>query len=304
MLSKIFSKVFMFDLNGRRHEFRSPADLEFALDGRSSPSVAKSKAMVQLSEEDLVREIDSYLEMEQQLSFALKAGQTGDDSVERLLRDLDLSLIEEDNDWRDLLQVLSNVAAGFANYQRVALEGYLKYVAAGQQLAEAILFGRRAERDVADADADLRSGGGDVRARQCLSFSLAELLSQDHRKIEFNRLPEKESVSVGLRPHECLMLMLGKYPFILVSGEPWRLIDPSGSDTRVSPGRCSIGRHPGADINVYAGYRSVSRRHLLIETESDRVVRLTDLSSLGTFAALPDHGSSGNYSVSAPPGGA
>lgn len=268
-------------------QFASPEDLAFALSGKSNPSSDRAAALVRLSDVDLIREADRFTQMEQRVSQALDQADANPESIEQFLRDLDPSLIHGDNDWRGFFWALTRTDTGFVEYKRIALDLYRQYLLSGQELVGAI-FAERHQKQPYLAGRNEPESHQEPKPRQSLSFSISELLGHEPAKADYHRLPKGEPVCLGFGPHQCLGLRLGKHKFNLVAGEPWLLIDPSGSDSRVAPGRCEVGRHQEADIVIYGRYRSVSRKHLLVETEGPGVVRLTDTSSLGTFAALPD----------------
>ena len=48
-------------------------------------------------------------------------------------------------------------------------------------------------------------------------------------------------------------------------------------------GKNVVGRSLQSDVGLDPVFRAVSRRHLIVEFGDDDVVRLTDISTLGTF---------------------
>ena len=78
-----------------------------------------------------------------------------------------------------------------------------------------------------------------------------------------------------------------QHDFRLVGGTPMRLLDPTGAAYVLAEGRNVIGRHAGNEVVVDAEYRSISRRHLVIEPLGANMALLTDLSAHGTF--VPAH---------------
>ena len=97
------------------------------------------------------------------------------------------------------------------------------------------------------------------------------------------RMAKGESLRMHFKQHQSLRMRLGKHDFVLVSGQQFLLIDECGAEVRVVGPRCLIGRGSGCGATVNQRYRSVSRKHLIVEIEDDGWVHLTDISSLGTF---------------------
>ena len=78
-------------------------------------------------------------------------------------------------------------------------------------------------------------------------------------------------------------MVLSRHKFKIVSGQQLHLVDENGPDYELQYGRNRVGREQGNDVIVDPAYRDVSRKHLIIDVESPRHVRLTDLSSHGTY---------------------
>ena len=78
--------------------------------------------------------------------------------------------------------------------------------------------------------------------RQKLLFDLDLLHDGEAAREEMARLPKGETVAIPMQPHQSLRLMLARYHFLLVSGTPFLLIDDSGHDVKLGPGKSVIGR--------------------------------------------------------------
>jgi hypothetical protein len=120
-------------------------------------------------------------------------------------------------------------------------------------------------------------------ARQTLIFDVPSLFPGPDREQHFSRLPKGESIEIAFAPHQSLWLILAQHRFLLVGGSPYLIIDESGEDARLRPGKNIVGRGPRCDAVLDGSYRTVSRQHLIVEIQENGMTRLTDLSSLGTF---------------------
>ena len=97
------------------------------------------------------------------------------------------------------------------------------------------------------------------------------------------RLPRGESIPVRAAAGESIEVVLSRHPFTLRLDDPPVLIDDSGKVQELRTGRNVLGRHPDSDVMVDAAYRDASRTHAIIEIDADGALRITDLSSHGTF---------------------
>ncbi|NKC13599.1 MAG: FHA domain-containing protein [Gammaproteobacteria bacterium] len=98
------------------------------------------------------------------------------------------------------------------------------------------------------------------------------------------RLPENEPVRVDFGPRQSPVLRLANHDFTLVSGSHnFLLIDDTGGDIRLPGNHAVVGRASSCGAVLSARYRSVSRKHLMIEIHDDGTVYLTDISLMGTY---------------------
>ena len=159
---------------------------------------------------------------------------------------------------------------------------YMQYLTARQEVIRTLYSHRqrnRAEGATVVADADL---GGTLK--ETVIFDLSELGIPDIRdEGNFERLPKGETVEIKLEPNGEVPIVLVKHPCKLVASEDVMLVDDQGNAMKIPPGRNTVGRDVKCDLPMQSEYRDISRKHLIIERFSDRGLRLTDVSSLGTF---------------------
>ena len=230
MFSKVFSSALTLQIGEHSFQFKSTQELEFVLTGRTTLSAQRAASIVGLSDSDLIQEADTFRRMESLVAEALAQAAEDPDTVDHFLSELDHSLVEEDNNWRDLLLALSQADSRYAAFKLTAISGYRAYLNAGQELVAAVFAERRQGLpDPSVVNALL----GEPKARQRLVFSITDILGHEPAKLEFTRLPKAEPVAVDFGVHQSLSLMLAKHKFILVSGEPWLLIDPTGNESRL-----------------------------------------------------------------------
>jgi len=284
MLKRLFGHALELDVGAGPLRFRSSREFENVLGGKTFLSSTRITILGGLSDDALMQEADAFRLMEQRIVAALSHPGNG---IEQFLVQLDLPEITEDHDWRLIFGALRLLDGGAENYKKAALLKYVEYLGSGQQVVQTI----RANRHGGPMAAEERPGssaGGSLGKRQSLIYDLAELAGMDdqgdHRdKDEFARMSKGESLEFHFGPHQSLSLMLAKYRFTLVSGDMFLLLDESGHDLKVRPGKNIIGRSTQSDVTLEAAYGAVSRKHLIVEIQDDGKVTLTDISTLGTF---------------------
>ena len=271
MLTRLFSRGLQLSIGSQRLELASAAELDVVLRARTGLSAARIAGHPQNCLAALQR-------VQECVAAALDAVADGDGAA--FLQSEVIAELPDDQEWRDILAGLQRLGAEAAAYRVAALRRFDEYLATGQDLLISLRGARepRAAQAVADDDGEPGSS-----RRQKLLFDTHLVLGGEPLREELVRLPKGETVAIPMHPHQSLAIMLARYRFWLVSGEPALLVDDTGHDLKIAGARAVVGRSSAADVAVDGGYRAVSRRHLLVEREADGSLNLTDLSSLGTF---------------------
>ena len=281
MLKRLLARSVRLDIGVTTLELRSAKELELALSGRTGLSSPRIAALGALSDEALRREETALESMEHSIVNAL-ARSARDGDIDSFLRDLDLSTIADDNGWRGVFAAVGGLDAAHHDYKRTALVKYAAYLASGREFLRAIRSNREGLGIIGG-----EAGPQDLGPRQALIFDLDVLLGAEPFDVDagdaFTRLSKGESIDVELTAHQSLSLKLGKHRFTLVAGSPCLLLDENGNDYRLRPGKNIIGRSTQCDVAVDPVFRAVSRRHLIAEIGTRHDLRLTDISTLGTF---------------------
>jgi hypothetical protein len=126
----------------------------------------------------------------------------------------------------------------------------------------------------------------DLDTRQKLLFDFSALSSNEQKGVTFGRMSKGVSVTVHFEVYQVLSLMLAMHEFWIVAGDPFRFIDNFGHDVSVPFGKSVIGRSHHSEVPVDQSYNVISRRHLMLDLERDCTLRLTDMSSYGTYVPI------------------
>ncbi len=283
MFSKAATQPLTLQIDGHRLTFNTLADFEFALASRTEVPTAKITRLVRLSDEALQEEARAIGKAEKYFVDLVAAGMQDDSALGHAFQGLDIKLFSQDHQWRSIMSSLSEQAPGYEDYKRIALVKYMQYLAARQEVVKSI-SAERQHRAVTPLFRDEpEPRGADELSKITLALNLAEIAGEAALNEGYVRLPKGEAVSVRLPAGQDLPLSLAGHRFRLAAGNPCRLVGEHGDKHTLQQGKNLIGRELGNHIVVDGNYRDVSRKHLLIDLADLPIVRLTDVSSHGTF---------------------
>jgi hypothetical protein len=275
-------------IHDNSYEFAAPSGFEFALAGRVGLPSSKIASLCELSDDALLREAEAIRAVEQRFSDALSGALSEVTSVGGFLKEVDLSLISQDHDWRAIITSLNGMPAAFEEFKKVALVKYMQYLTSRQEAVKTLFAHRQTLRQTPP-----QRGGGDRtqmarpppqgdELRETVIFDLTALAKSDKKAVEFARIPKGETVEIALEPDQHLDVLLAKHRCGIELRDNLTFIDDQGGDSVLRTGKTIVGRDTGSDIVIDPRYRDVSRKHLIVETDGDALVRLTDISSHGT----------------------
>ncbi|MGR9090897.1 MAG: FHA domain-containing protein, partial [Gammaproteobacteria bacterium] len=120
--------------------------------------------------------------------------------------------------------------------------------------------------------------------KDTIIFDSVILEQQNDKTSEFSRLPKGEAHNINVGSGQRMNLRFSKHSFQLANnGGEYAIIDDKNREYPLQEGKNIVGRDNVCNVVVDNVYRDVSRIHLIIEPLNTHQVRLTDLSSHGTF---------------------
>ena len=270
-------KALVLKVGLQRLTFRSLPDFEFALESRTDYPVSHLKDLMKLSAVELERASLGIRNVEHRLldlvtrSLERPGGLTND------LRKLEVNVFSTDHAWKEIFQGLMTRGRAYDEFKKVALAKYLQYLGARQHVLKS-LHGESIRRQGKSAS--------NVMAQILSETAIFDTCSEDsrlHPSARFEALPRGETVGIRLGEHCELELRLSQHRFQLIGGKRFLLRDETGRQFPLHPGKNFVGRQRNNDVVVDAGFRAISRRHLIVEPVGEHAAVLTDLSSHGTF---------------------
>lgn len=268
-----------FELEGRTLSFASLDDFAFSLSGRTQIAASSVADLMQLTPTELRREATGIRDVERRFVDLLADALKDPGAVGALLREVDGSLIAEDNQWRGIIAALVNESPGFDEYKHLALVKYMQFLASRRDVIKSIY----AQRFGGQEPLGGLESGGNGGAKSTLIIDEDAEPDTDASQVRFERLPRGETVTVTVPSDGEITVLLSRHKFQLATGEQPRLTDDNGLNYPLKSGVNVIGRHPGNDVVVGGWYRDVSRKHLMVDIGADGRLGLTDLSTHGSF---------------------
>lgn len=283
MFAKTTFDVLELIIDGEPHVFQSPREFEFALAGRTSLPTRKIAALSRLSDDGLLRETEAVRAVEQRFEDALSGALDDITTVGPVLRTMESSLISQDNSWRSIIEALNDVENVPETYKKIALVKYTQYLASRQEAVK-ILYANRHQRGADDIDTGNESGvyQPTARLRETMLIDLNAIPEMERHEASFSRLPKGETVEVDLEEHRTIDLLLAKHQCQILLRDKLLFVDETGHNSELRTGRNVVGRDASSDVVIDASLRDVSRKHLIVESDGVRQIKLTDISSHGT----------------------
>jgi len=272
-------------LGNNEYSFASVAAFEFTAAGRTAIPLEKFTDMIRMPAAELRHEANGIRQVERNFIEVLEKCLERPESCGAFIRELGVKSYSKDHEWRDIMNALNDLGPQFDDYKKVALVKYLQYLGSRQEILN-WLYQAHTSKSVVDEDEMLETHAAETRGigtKETVIFDLMQI-DDSHRFVNpFERLPRGETVVLRLPEGASVEILLSKHRFKLVAGEDYLLLDDAGHQYPVTDGRNIVGRHVGNQIHIDNNYRSVSREHLILELTEDRKLRVTDLSSHGTF---------------------
>ncbi|MBT6276278.1 MAG: FHA domain-containing protein, partial [Chromatiales bacterium] len=271
-------------LEGHAIACKSSGELDTLLRGRTAPSGERLAQLLSLDERGLLIARNRCDEHDAGLEHIAAAWMVGSEVS------LEDKSLPPDQGWDFIMSAVARAERGQESFRFVAVERYRQYLRAARQVLDGL---SRAHAMPSERPADgYGSGSMQDFAPQRLGFDLADLSGDATLNQSLERLPKGEAIKVRFGAHQSMILRFAKYEFTLVSGAQFLLIDDCGADLRLPSPHCVVGRGSGCNVMLHGRFRSMSRKHLMIDIEDDGTAYLTDISSMGTFVPASALGNS------------
>lgn len=263
--------------------FNSLGEFEFALSGRTDVPSRKIAELVALTGAELKKEAKAIKAVEQMFVDVLAKSIDEPGTISELMREIDVHVFSQDHKWRDLMRSLNEKPTDYDDLRRIALVKYMQYLRSRQDVIKQTYAVKK--RDGRASDTKERSQANEKASglRDTVIFDTVVAAQDVDTTRDFTRLPKGESVHLKLNPKEIVPLRLSKHAFHLVYDTALKLVDDQNESHPLQLGKNIVGRDSVCNIVLDSIYRDVSRVHMMVEVSQQDDVRITDLSSHGTY---------------------
>jgi hypothetical protein len=292
MLDRLFARPLSLTIAGQEISFNTLKEFDFALSGRTEVPSRKMSELVMLTPSELKREAQSIKAVEKQFVEILSKSIESQQSISQFMRKIDPKVFSQDHNWREIMVALQKKDDEYDELRRVALVKYMQYLTSRQEVIKHTYSVKKLQakhgtpaEDVESANAE--HDGGDVQSALRETVILeTNIIQPVKKKGELTRLPKGEAFKLAIQSGEDLEITLSKHPFrIRNENGVFYFVDEDGERDELQSGKNIIGRDTVCNVVVNSAFRDISRLHTIVECLSDNEVRITDLSSHGTFIA-------------------
>ncbi len=293
MLTNFFSKGLTLEIGGKTITFNSLADFEFSLNGRTNVPSSKLADLAKKSPQELKQEAKSIKAVEKRFVEFLSRDMEDSTNVSTLLHGLDVHIFSQDHGWRDIMISLSDKNEDYNELKKLALVKYMQYLTSRQELIKLTYSNlkqheKRAEQKSEDRSPAKASESDSVpKFKETVVLDSSIIEPQPPGVENFTRMPKGESVLLPFSKGKEVKLLLSKHNYRLIAGDTLTIVDEEGHKQDLQNGKNIIGRDNVCNVILENSYRDISRLHLIIERLDNQTVRMTDLSSHGTY--LPEN---------------
>lgn len=264
--------------------FNSLGEFEFALSGRTDVPSRKIAELVALTRPELKKEAKAIKAVEQMFVDVLAKSIDEPGTIADLMREIDVHVFSQDHQWRDLMRSLNEQTTEYDDLRRIALVKYMQYLRSRQDVIKQTYAVKKRESRPGDTKDNSQVNEKIPAAmRDTVIFDTVVVEQDADRTKDFTRLPKGESVHLKLNPSEMIPLRLSKHAFHLVHDSAIKLVDDQNETYMLKRGKNVVGRDGVCNIVLDSVYRDVSRVHLMLEVSEQDMIRITDLSSHGTY---------------------
>ena len=108
--------------------------------------------MLELDDDALLREAEAIRAVEQRFADALSGSLENVTSISPFLKEMDLSLISQDHDWRAIITALNQLPGQHEECKKVALVKYMQYLNARQEVVKTLYSSRMLAKAQSESD--------------------------------------------------------------------------------------------------------------------------------------------------------
>jgi len=289
MFKKIFAKsdgirVRVMDTT---YEFSDLDEFEHFLAAKTEIPADKMSGLLKFTDKDLENEIKQITMVEKMISSKLAESINDPGTIDRYLGEATLTRFTQDHDWRPIIFDLSNKDEEYTEYKTAAVTNYLKYLRSRRSVMASILENRGHSPNLGETVAIANLDHEHESSKTVFArTAVVDVPSGEHKQIvsgSLARLDKGITTDVDAGELAEIPIRMASRLFTLRFSKPLVLVDASNREHALQTGENLVGRDLNCHVRLDNEYPDISRRHVIIQPLGDGKIRVTDLSSQGTF---------------------
>ncbi|MDX1444130.1 MAG: FHA domain-containing protein [Gammaproteobacteria bacterium] len=298
-VGKLVNRGYVLELGHHTEVFDDSAEFSRFLKERVGVPADAMSRLRQSRADRLRREIAQTEAVYKLMLQALLRVVENGDPVEVLWRDLDISVLPDEQQWPAILFAVSSSESLPDAMKRETVERFVEYLRARKAMLQQIDLTQENEQvahgihpetaEVPLEDQPHIAGEGDA------PMAKWPLADKDNDEVtvaartqsrNYRRMERGKPLEFRLEDGESLPIYLSRWKIELFYASGALLLEEEGNRTSLPRGEHHVGRSSACEAVLTAAPLDVSRKHLRIENLGEGLVRLTDISTKGSW--MPD----------------
>lgn len=280
---RVLGKKITLPLGQDALEFDEPSDLQAYLQKNSQVSSGTLSRLKDYTRQRLEHEQSKTARLYKTVLGLLLQVVENRIPLDMLWRELDIDVLPDEQHWPALIFAISSSDEFDDEIKRETVERFVEFLRQRRALLERLI-------DLQD------SKGGDLQATAEIEAMVAsgEQLVEDPadnditsaamtRSRDYRRMPSNRELCITLKEGDQLPVYLARWKIILRNEHGRLIVEDDGTRFPIEHERATVGRSSQAVVALTGAPLDVSRTHLIISWKEQGEVRLTDVSSKGSW---------------------
>lgn len=293
-VDRLINRGFTLDLGHVSESFADVDEFSAFLRARTGVSADTMSMIRDLSVDRLKRELAQTEATYKQMLETLLQVVERDSPVDILWRDLDISVLPDEQQWPAILFAVSSNNDLTDVMKRETVQCFVEYMRARKHLLRKAWSTRMEDTENSNQQSEtveiqLDVEGASRGAEQMADWPIADKGGDDvtiaarTQGRNYQRINRGERISISMADGERLPIYLSRWKIELVFVSGSLLVTEEGKQQTLPRGEHSTGRSSNCEVALPNAPLDVSRRHLVIVNNGEGHVILEDVSTKGTW---------------------
>lgn len=290
-VERLVSRGYVLELGYQSETFASADEFSGFLKSRTGVSADAMSRLRELPLERLRKELAQTEAVYKLMLEALLQVVERNAPVAVLWRELDISVLPDEQNWPAILFAVSASETLPAGMKRESVERFLEYLRARKSLLRQILSSRNGTRKgrehsvTAEVALDDERKGEPAMAKWPVADQDPEevTVAARTRSRDYRRIKRDVAYAIHMSDGERLPLYLSRWKIVLSYSSGTLMLEEEGNHVSLPRGEHHAGRSSSCSAALGSAPQDVSRKHLRIENRGDGVIVIEDMSTKGTW---------------------